>query len=210
MVSYASINHHILFSQLQKHVHDPRLLGLLWQYLRRTVYDDGFYEDIEQGISLGCPLSPLMGALFLDLLDRRMEATGLFYVRFMDDWVILAPTRWKLRAAVRTVNQTLAALKVEQHPDKTFIGRTERGFAFLGYQMKAAGLVGVAPPTMKRFVERVSRLYEQGADAVRVGKYVRRWCQWVTSGLGKSELGQKSHLLPMTLSISMAKAPPFN
>ena len=28
---------------------------------------------------------------------------GLFYVRFMDDWVILAPTRWKLRGAVRAV-----------------------------------------------------------------------------------------------------------
>ncbi len=87
---YASINHRILFSQLQKHVHDPRLLGLLWQYLRRTVYDDGFYEDIEQGISLGCPLSPLMGAVFLDVLDKRMEANGLFYARFMDDWVILS------------------------------------------------------------------------------------------------------------------------
>ncbi|MFI5453890.1 MAG: hypothetical protein ACHRXM_00400 [Isosphaerales bacterium] len=51
----------------------------------------------------------------------------------MDDWVILAPTRWKLRAAIRLVNQTLAELKVEQHPDKPFIGRVSRGFDFLGY-----------------------------------------------------------------------------
>jgi hypothetical protein len=65
----------------------------LWQYLRRTVYDGGLFEDIRQGIPLGCPLSPLMGALFLDLLDRRMKTSGLFYVRFMDDWVILAPSR---------------------------------------------------------------------------------------------------------------------
>ena len=45
-----------------------------------------------QGISLGCPLSPIMAALFLDVLDRRMEVIGLVYVRFMDDWVVLAPT----------------------------------------------------------------------------------------------------------------------
>ncbi len=101
----------------------------------------------------------------------------------MDDWVVLAPTRWKLRQAVRIVNETLAELKVQQHPDKTFIGRTGRGFAFLGYQMNAAGLTGVAPPTMERFVERVNRLYEQGAGAYRIGEYVRRWLVWVKSGL---------------------------
>jgi hypothetical protein len=33
--------------------------------------------------------------------------------------------RWKLRAAVRIVNETLAELKVEQHPNKTFIERIE-------------------------------------------------------------------------------------
>ena len=90
---YASIKHDILFSQLQQQIEDERLLGLLWKYLRRTVYDDGYFEDVEQGISLGCPLSPLMGALFLDVLDKRMEEMGLVYVRFMDDWVVLAPTR---------------------------------------------------------------------------------------------------------------------
>ena len=157
---------------------------LLRQYLRRTVYDDGLYEDIDQGISLGCPLSPLMGALFLDRLDRRMEAKGLCYIRFMDDWVILAPSRWKLRRAVRIVQQTLDELKFQPHPDKTFIGRTERGFCFLGYQIKSARLVGVAPPTVERFVERVNRLYEQGASLRCIGDYIRRWMVWVVSGLG--------------------------
>jgi len=65
---YASISHDILFSQLQDVIDDPRLLDLLRQYLRRTVYDDGLYKDIGQGLSLGCSLSPLMGALFLDRL----------------------------------------------------------------------------------------------------------------------------------------------
>jgi Reverse transcriptase (RNA-dependent DNA polymerase) len=107
--------------------------------VRRTIYDGGLYEDVERGISLGCPLSPLMGALYLKLLDERVEATGLAYARFMDDWVILAPTRWKLREAIRLVNQTLAELHVEQHPDKTFIGRISRGFDFLGYAFQPRG-----------------------------------------------------------------------
>ncbi len=155
----------------------------MWQYMRRVVYDDGLYEDVEQGISLGCPVSPLMGALFLDVLDRRMEATGLCYVRFMDDWVVLAPTRWKLRKAVRIVNETLAELRVEQHPDKTFIGRIEKGFDFLGYEITSTGIEGIAQRTLNSFAKRVTRLYEQGASAGRIGDYVRRWCKWALSGL---------------------------
>ena len=152
----------------------------MWQYLRRTVYDDGLYEDVEQGISLGCPLSPLIGALFLDRLDKRMEATGLFYVRFMDDWVVLAPTRWKLRRAVAVVNQTLDALRVQQHPDKTFIGRISRGFDFLGYQISPHEL-RMATNTVLSFVARLCQLYEQGADSLRIGQYVRRWKSWATA-----------------------------
>ena len=48
------------------------------------------FWDYERGISLGCPLSPLIGAFFLDELDRCLGQTGLFYVRFMDDILVLA------------------------------------------------------------------------------------------------------------------------
>ena len=98
--------------------------------------------------------------------------------------MVLALTHWKLRAAIRTVNETLPALKVEQHPDKTFVGRISRGFDFLGYRFAPTGLIGVARQSVERFVERVSWLYEQGADNERIGEYVRRWLKWAGSGLG--------------------------
>lgn len=151
---YAIIDHDVLMSQLTPRIKDSRVLNLVEQYIRRTVYRDGYYEDIKRGISLGCPLSPIMGALYLAVLDQRMEQTGLFYVRFMDDWVVLARTRWQLRRAVKLVMQTLSELKVEPHPDKTYIGRVSRGFCFLGYTIASAGIVGIAPQTRKRFVRR--------------------------------------------------------
>ncbi len=157
-----------LYSLLQEYVPDRLVQKLLWQYLRRTVYCDGFYSDVKRGISLGCPLSPLMGALYLKPLDDMMEKTGLYYARFMDDWIVIAPTRWKLRSAVRIVNATLNALRVEQHPDKTFIGRVERGFDFLGYFLKL-GVLRVARGTFVR----ITRLYEQGAGIERIGEYVK-------------------------------------
>jgi len=111
-----------------------------------------------------------------------MRELGVFYARFTDDWVVIAPTRWKLREAVRIANKTLNELKVEQHPDKTFIGRAERGSDFLGYFMRP-GEIGASPGAVKRFAERAARLYEQGADDIRIGQYVLRWSCWLSAGL---------------------------
>ena len=72
----------------------------------------------------------------------------------MDDILVLAPTRWKLRMAVRIVNESLAALGLEKHPDKTFIGRVEKGFDFLGYRLGPKGLT-VAKQTRERFAANV-------------------------------------------------------
>jgi len=163
---YASINHDILFNLVSQYVREPMVLDLVHQYLKRFVSDGGEYTDIEQGISLGCPLSPLMGALYLKLVDDRMAGLGCFYVRYMDDWVILAPTRWKLRQAIKAVNQVMANLLVEKHPDKTFIGRISRGFDFLGYWFSPPGL-GIARKTVGRCLEKISQLYEQGAPLRR-------------------------------------------
>jgi len=43
----------------------------------------------------------------------------------------------------------------------------------------------VAAQTVQRCVERLKRLDEQGADAVCIGAYVRRWSTCVRSGLAK-------------------------
>ncbi len=90
---------------------------------------------------------------------------------------MLAPTRWKLRRAVKAVNEVLSSLGLEKHPDKTFIGRIERGFDFLGYHFSPHGL-RVAALTLEKFVEHASRLYEQKRERPNgpssLGMYVRR------------------------------------
>ncbi len=135
------------------------------------------------------PLSPLMGAFFMRRLDERMERSGLFYVRFMDDILVLAPTRWRLRKAVKAVkavNEVLGSLCLLKHPDKTFIGRIERGFDFLGYHFGPASFT-VAAKTIEQFVARAIRFYEQEPGeafaSARLGLYVRRWVRWVQAGL---------------------------
>lgn len=88
---YASIDHALLFEMVRPLVSDWRVRDLVWQNIHRTLYDDGLYRVVKRGICLGCPLSPLMGAAYLHQINARMAEQGLFYARFVDDWVILAP-----------------------------------------------------------------------------------------------------------------------
>ena len=36
-----------------------------------------------------------------------------------------------------------------------------------------------APKTLASFLDRIGKLYEQGATVRRIGQYVRNWCRWV-------------------------------
>ena len=168
------------------------MLHLIEQYLQRTAERGGQFWESERGIPLGSPLSPILGAFFLAELDQRLERTGLFYVRFMDDILVLAPTRWKLRRAVRVLNRVLSPPKLEKHPEKTFIGRIEKGFDFLGYHFSRTGLT-VAKTTLENFAARAIRLYEQEPgeplDSSRLGEYVKRWSGWVRAGLTTTSAG---------------------
>jgi RNA-directed DNA polymerase len=185
----------MLLDQPAVHIKDRRVLNLIREYLMRTSERGGVFWDYEKGISLGCPLSPLIGAFFLNALDAAAAKTHLFYIRFMDDILILAPARWRLRGAVRVVNQVLRALGLEKHPDKTFIGPIERGFDFLGYHFGPAGLA-VAKQTIGNSIEKASRLDEQerraASAASPLGMYVRRWLGWARGGMGPEFRGDVS------------------
>ena len=102
---YESINHEILLDKLSTYIKDKVVMNLLSQYLKRSVESGGLFKDIRQGISSGCPLSPLISSFYLYELDKKMEDKPVFYRRYMDDIIVLSPTRWKLHKAIKAVNQ---------------------------------------------------------------------------------------------------------
>lgn len=103
----------------------------------------------------------------------------------MYDILILAPTGWKLRRAVKVLNQTFSELKLEKHPDKTMIGRTEKWTIAL-----------VITLALTAFPERIrgwkipfhmhsgfmSKSRGEPSGSPLPGLYVKRWCRWVNSG----------------------------
>jgi RNA-directed DNA polymerase len=155
----------------------------------------GLYQDIKRGIPRGASLSPLLGAFYLFDLDRRMEGLDVKYFRYMDDILILARTRWKLKKAIAVLNETFNELKLEKHPDKTAMGRIEKGFDFLGYHFSPQG-ISLAQKTIDNFVEKALRLYEQEPPhrrMKRLGEYCHRWVGWA-SGCLSLTLGTESPL----------------
>jgi hypothetical protein len=80
----------------------------------------------------------------------------------------------------------LTELRLEKHPDKTFIGKACRGFDFLGYHF-LPGRISVSWLAQRRLAERPARLYKQGGDSIRVERYVRR--QWGRTSLAHSAKG---------------------
>jgi RNA-directed DNA polymerase len=175
---------------------DTDLRHYLYQIIHRCVEYGGNYRDINQGISRGCPLSPILGALYLKALDEYFADKNLSYVRYMDDILILTKTRWQNRKAVKALNQILNKLKVEKHPDKTYIGKIENGFDFLGYQFNGNHLT-VSKKTVEKRVLHWHQLYEQQkqkkATSVEMtfvlDCYVNRWQRWVAAGLQGIKIG---------------------
>ena len=115
-----------------------------------------------------------------------MTERRLYYVRYMDDILIMTKTRWQLRRAIRVLNRMFNELKLEKAPNKTSIGIIERGFDFLGYRFSGKTLA-LARTTYERFMEHIRRLYEQKKTALEraavLDEYVTHWLRWVYSGL---------------------------
>ena len=193
---YASIDHHRLLDILARHIPDLNILSLVGQYLKRRAERGGWVWEYRQGIPLGCPLSPLLGAVLLTSLDEQISQEGVSYVRYMDDILVMATTRWKLKRAIAVVKHGLAELGLTTHPDKTWVGRVEQGFDFLGYHLSRDKMT-VAQATVERCVTRIRRLYEQERrrplQPSALGVYVSRWWRWAESGL--PELGPLTSLL---------------
>jgi RNA-directed DNA polymerase len=180
---YESIEHDVLLSQLKKLQVSQHNQDIVQQYL--ALPDR---RNSGRGMIAGGSLSPLLGAVMLTPLDKIMEAeirTGrIWYIRYMDDFLVLAKTRHQFRKAIKQVHAVMRQLKLTLHKEqKCFIGKTESGFDFLGYQVCPRQQLHPSAESIKRLTHRYRRLYEQGVSLQRLRQYVVRWCCWLWGGL---------------------------
>ncbi len=77
-----------------------------------------------------------------------------------------------MRKAIKKANQVLETLKMRKYPDKTFIGRVERGFDFLGYLFSPPPVTGleVAKKTIDNHVANISPYRRRAAAFMSKGR----------------------------------------
>ena len=88
---YESIDHEVLLAILRQRGASAASAEVVADYLRLP---DRHRSG--RGITAGGSLSPLLIPLD-EAMNRLWRRYGLFYVRYMDDFVLMAPTRHKLR-----------------------------------------------------------------------------------------------------------------
>jgi len=183
---YSSINHDVLMDILNGFELEADLLDIVQQYLKVPL-ETGF-KPICTGIVAGGALSPFLGAVYLSPLDNAMEKLckkkKIFYIRYQDDVVILAKSRWELRRSLKVLYSVLSQLKLEVHTkEKRYIGRTDKGFSFLGYFFKPNCKLRPSRTSLKRLVSNSIQLFEHGADRSQLRIYLERWLIYFRSGL---------------------------
>jgi RNA-directed DNA polymerase len=158
---YQSINHTMLIKELDKLIPDKQVVNLIENLVRRTNVFGEVYWDCKKGIMQGSSLSPLLGAVALLCWDKAMQKHKFTYARYMDDLVVLTPTKARIRKAIKFTYQALKPWGYQLHiNEKTFIGKIAKGFDFCGFNLNYDKMI-LAKSCLAKFEKRLSALYEQ-------------------------------------------------
>ena len=137
---FDNIDHEILIELVSKRVADGRVLVLIEQFLQQEIQEAGKgLQEPKHGTPQGGVISPLLANVYLHELDVAMS-NHYQIIRYADDSVVLCKTVAEAEAALTALRETLSALKLELHPNKTRIVNMQgdgEQFEFLGYRFKS-------------------------------------------------------------------------
>jgi RNA-directed DNA polymerase len=130
---FDNIPHEVIMRLLARTVADGKILTLVQRFLTAGVLEDGVIRPTVQGTPQGGVISPLLANLVLNELDWALEGAGYAFVRYADDFVVVAPTRRHVQEALTLVSRTLEDLGLALSPEKTRLTTYGKGYEFLGF-----------------------------------------------------------------------------
>lgn len=121
-------------------------------------------EDL--GVAQGNSLSPLLGNIILSDFDRVMNEGDSRCIRYIDDFIILAPTEKIANARLRKATALLAKLQMSLSPDKSTKGvqPIRREFEFLGISI-APGKIRPASKAQSKFIASLESILDESRTA---------------------------------------------
>lgn len=127
---YQNITHDLLKRTLESIYKDKRYVDAMMEPIKRFG---------EKGIPLGIRPSQIMGNLVLSAFDHwAKEDMGIkFYIRYMDDYVVLCKTKGEVKRFMRAATEKLQSIGFDVHQPK--IHKLSTGLSFLGYRIYPDG-----------------------------------------------------------------------
>ncbi len=152
------VDHDRLMRLVAEQVRDKRVLCLIGRYLRAgVVLPDGKREPTLRGVPQGGPLSPLLANIALTPLDRELEARGLRFARYADDFLILVKTRVAAKRVMASVVRFVERkLKLLVNSAKSRVAPLWQ-CTFLGFRVYR-GKIRWSPAARERFDAEIRRL----------------------------------------------------
>jgi len=169
---FLSVDHQILKQIIREKISDKKLLQLL----------DGIIDstDSEKGIPIGNLTSQLFANIYLDKLDEyiKYELKIKYYVRYMDDFVILYESKQELHQIKGQINLFLNSMKLTLHPKKATIFPLSIGIDFLGYRIFNSHRL-VRKSTVKRFLKKCKKKFKgYNSGAIDYDKLMESFNSW--------------------------------
>ena len=119
--------------------------------------------DRRRGIPIGNLTSQFFANIYLDGFDhfvkQSLRVRG--YVRYVDDFLIFGGSRAEVRALGEAARDYLRGLRLEIHPDKYRVCRTDDGVDFCGFVVRSDGRVKVRESGVRRFKRRYRMLLRE-------------------------------------------------
>lgn len=130
---FDTVNHNRLLSIINKRIKCYRTIWLI-----KTILNN--YSSGEDGIGmpLGNLTSQFFANVYLNELDQfvKHQLKAKYYLRYVDDFVILSRDKKSLSCYQQAINQFLQnQLGLELHPDKSKIIFVNSGINFLGFRL---------------------------------------------------------------------------
>ena len=138
---FQEVNHGILINIIKRKIRDKRVIWLIKKILSNSETSEGQsqskIEDFTKGMPLGNLTSQFFANVYLNELDYfiKHNLKAKYYIRYVDDFVILHPSKLQLSIWMQEVDYFLKdKLKLELHSDKSRRIPLSRGIDFVGFR----------------------------------------------------------------------------
>ncbi len=123
-------------------------------------------EDI--GVAQGSSLSPLLGNILLHDFDKQMNDGDSVCIRYVDDFIVLAPSAQAARARMRRAVRLLAKFDMVLSAEKSISEplRVDEKFDFLGIEFNN-GFIRPSNKAIAKLEENVRKRFQESAKGMR-------------------------------------------